>query len=142
MIKRAFDKAPPSLSQFLKFGMVGTLGFVIDTTVLYSCMLFLSMGPYSGRVVSFLVAVTATWFCNRHFTFKDTKGIDALHVQWSKFFIVCLGGFVFNYGSYAYLIAHNDYVAAFPVIGVAVGSLVGMFFNFFSAKHVVFRPRG
>ncbi len=125
--------------QFLKFGMVGTLGFIVDTAVLYFCIYMLSMGPYAGRVISFLIAVTVTWVCNRTYTFKDRKKTDRLHIEWSKFFVACLGGFFFNYGSYALLITHSSIVALYPIIGVAVGSLTGMFFNYFTAKHFVFR---
>lgn len=139
MIKLLLKHTPTPLIQFIKFGMVGTLGFLVDAGILYGCMFLFGMGPYSGRVVSFLTGVTVTWLCNRNFTFHDKKNNDALHVQWSKFFVVCLGGFVFNYGSYALLIANSPLVEAHPILGVAVGSLIGMFFNFFAAKHLVFR---
>lgn len=139
MIKCILTDLPAPITQFFKFGVVGTLGFIVDAGVLYGCMLLLGMGPYAGRVVSFLAGVTITWFCNRHFTFKSSQRADSLHLQWSKFFVVCLGGFVFNYGAYALLVTHSPLVAIYPVIGVAVGSLTGMFFNFFAAKHMVFK---
>lgn len=126
------------LKQFIKFGIVGTLGFIIDAGILTFCMKILSMGPYSGRVVSFCIGVTATWFCNRHFTFKDSPK-NAPHKELPKFAIVCLGGFVFNYGTYATLIATTPLVGTYPILGVAAGSLAGMFFNFFAAKKLVFK---
>ena len=125
------------LYQFIKFGIVGTLGFVVDAGVLALCMKFLDMDPYSGRVVSFLIAVTVTWFCNRHFTFKDSPKTSA-SIQFTKFAITCLGGFIFNYGTYALLITTAPLIATYPTLGVAAGSLVGMFFNFFAAKKIVF----
>lgn len=124
--------------QFLKFGVVGVIGFVVDAGVLKLCMSLLDMGPYSGRVVSFLVAVTTTWICNRVFTFRG-QGRDAAHVQWAKFSVVCIGGFVLNYGTYALLIATQPLVTEYPVLGVAAGSIAGMFFNFFASRNLVFR---
>jgi putative flippase GtrA len=130
---------PLPLRQFLKFGIVGGIGFVVDAGVLYACMKGLDMGPYTGRIVSFIAAASSTWFCNRHFTFKDSKGDDKLHVQWLKFLVVSMGGFVFNYGAYAALIWGSPLVAAYPVLGVAAGSIAGMFFNFFVSRKLVFR---
>ncbi|MDD2326551.1 MAG: GtrA family protein [Alphaproteobacteria bacterium] len=129
----------PLFSQFFKFGLVGVLGFLVDTGVLYACMIFLDMGPYSGRAVSFLVGASSTWICNRCFTFKGCGNNDPVHVQWMKFLVVCAGGFVFNYGTYAFMIAHVPLVAAHPVLGVAAGSIAGMFFNFFGSRRIVFR---
>jgi len=129
---------PKDFQQFIKFGIVGVLGFIVDAGVLALCMNFLGMGPYSGRVVSFIVAVSVTWICNRHFTFKDSPRASA-HIQLIKFSVVCLGGFTFNYGTYAALIANIPLVATWPTLGVAAGSLAGMFFNFFASKKVVFK---
>ena len=124
--------------QFFKFGLVGAFGFLVDAGVLKLCMAGLGMGPYGGRVVSFVAAVTATWICNRYFTFRG-QGSGSARAQWVRFVFVCAGGFVFNYGTYAFLIATQPLVAEYPVLGVAAGSLTGMFFNFFAARRVVFR---
>lgn len=129
---------PLFMAQFIKFGLVGTLGFLVDTAVLYGCM-EVGTGPYGGRAISFVVAASVTWFCNRHFTFKDRKGRESARKQWAKFFVVAMGGFCFNYGTYAVLIAWVPLVAIYPVLGVAAGSIAGLFFNFFASKRVVFR---
>lgn len=138
LIDSITSRLPHGLIQFLKFGIVGGIGFLVDTGVLYTCMYLLGMGPYSGRVVSFIVAASTTWICNRLFTFKGHESDDAAHVQWAKFVVVSMGGFVFNYGAYALLIATIPLVHEHPVIGVAAGSIAGMFFNFFVSKKVVF----
>ena len=96
------------------------------------------MGPYAGRLVSFFVAASVTWICNRLFTFRGQGGGHA-GVQWAKFLIVSAGGFVLNYGTYAVLIATVPMVHAHPALGVAAGSIAGMFFNFFAARTVVFK---
>lgn len=128
----------PVITQFLKFGIVGGVGFLVDVGALKLCMSVFGMGPYDGRVISFLAAVSITWLCNRHFTFRG-QGTGSAHAQWLRFLVVCAGGFVFNYGAYAALIATQPLVAEHPVIGVAAGSVAGMFFNFFMSKRVVFR---
>lgn len=129
---------PLSVRQFLKFGMVGGVGFVVDAGALWLCMTQLGLGPYSGRVISFIAAATTTWFCNRVFTFRG-QGTGALHRQWLKFVLVSIGGFAFNYGAYYLLMETQPLVREYPTLGVAAGSLAGMFFNFFVARRVVFR---
>jgi len=39
------------LVQFLKFGVVGVIGFIVDVGVLTFCMHVFGMGPYGGRLV-------------------------------------------------------------------------------------------
>lgn len=134
----ALTYLPSGIRQFVKFGMVGGVGFVVDAGVLWFCMTLLGLGPYSGRVVSFIAAATTTWFCNRVFTFRG-QGTGALHKQWLKFVLVSIGGFTFNYGAYYILMETQPLVREYPTLGVAAGSLAGMFFNFFVARRVVFK---
>ncbi|HUY68110.1 MAG TPA: GtrA family protein [Alphaproteobacteria bacterium] len=125
-------------SQFVKFGIVGAAGFLVDVAVLMFCMKIFGMGPYGGRLISFFVAATMTWIGNRLFTFRGLGGGKA-HIQWAKFVSVSGGGFVLNYGAYAALVASVPLVHAHPPLGVAAGSIAGMFFNFFMARRHVFR---
>lgn len=121
--------------RFTRFAAVGTLGFLVDTAVLYT-LLGVGAGLYSGRAGSFLMAVTFTWAMNRILTFRDTD--PRLIRQWGTFAIVnSLGGAV-NYGVYAALVAAIGFVAAWPVLGVAAGSLAGMVINFLLSRHLVF----
>jgi putative flippase GtrA len=122
--------------QFLRFGVVGTVGFVVDTAVLYAG-LWLGLGLYSGRAVSYLAAATTTWALNRAWTFRGQGGGAAVR-QWALFVLVNLIGFAFNYGTYAVLVGNVAQVAAHPVIGVAAGSLAGMVGNFVLSRRFVF----
>ena len=124
--------------QFLKFGIVGVIGFIVDVAVLMFATRVLGMGPYAGRVLSFVIAASTTWLCNRLFTFRG-QGSGHAGMQWARFVTVSAGGFVLNYGTYAALIASVPFVHAHLVLGVAAGSIAGMFFNFFFARKVVFR---
>jgi putative flippase GtrA len=123
--------------QFLRFGVVGVVGFVVDTAVLYAG-LALGLGLYGGRAVSYLAAATTTWACNRAWTFRDQGSAPAMR-QWAVFLVVNLVGFAFNYGTYAVLVAGLPLVAAHPVLGVAAGALAGMVGNFVLSRRYVFR---
>jgi len=126
------------IAQLFKFGLVGVVGYVVDVGVLTFCMRELGMGPYTGRLFSFVAGASSTWICNRLFTFRG-QGKGHFGVQWAKFLGVSAGGFTLNYGTYALLIATMPLVHKYPPLGVAAGSLAGMFFNFFASRRLVFR---
>ncbi|HWX51363.1 MAG TPA: GtrA family protein [Roseomonas sp.] len=125
------------LGQMLRFGVVGTVGFVVDTATLYAA-LALGAGLYAGRVLSYVVAATSNWALNRAWTFRDARR-DAAGRQWLLFLAVNLVGFAVNYGTYAALVSLVPLVAAHPVLGVAAGSLAGMASNFLLSRRLVFR---
>jgi putative flippase GtrA len=129
------------LLQFLRFGVVGTVGFIVDTAVLYAG-LALGLGLYSGRALSYLAAATTTWALNRAWTFRDAGPARPPARQWALFLLVNLVGFAFNYGTYALLIAFVPAVAAAPVIGVAAGALAGLAGNFILSRRFVFAASG
>ena len=61
--------------------------------------------------------------------------------QWSQYLFAMTGGFAVNYGAYALLVYRHELVREWPVIGVAVGSLLGLVVNFLSSRFWVFRHR-
>jgi putative flippase GtrA len=125
-----------TLGQFLRFSAIGTAGVVVDAGVLHVAMHGAGLDHYSGRVVSWLAAATFTWAMNRWFTFSD--GRPPLR-QWATFLAANSVGGVVNYAVYAALVAFSPLVSAYPVIGVAGGSIAGLAFNFSASKWVVFR---
>ncbi len=124
------------LVQFLMFGTVGTLGFLVDTAVVYA--LRHSLGLYGAGMASYSVAATVTWVLNRIWTFRG-QGSGRAHHQWARFLAVNLGGFVLNRGTYAALVTFVPLCAAQPVYAVAAGAIAGMFLNFCLSRSMVFR---
>lgn len=128
-------------AQFLRFGVVGTIGFLVDTTVLLTAVA-LGAGPYAGRVLSYLVAASTTWALNRAWTFRARAGAADPRRQWALFVALNLGGFVANYGTYLLV---TTWLGTEPwqlVVGVAAGALAGMTINFTVARQIIFRPAG
>lgn len=126
--------------EVLRFGVVGTVGFVVDAAVL-TLAIAAGLGPWYGRAVSYLVGATTTFALNRAWTFRGAPR-GGLVRQWALFLLVNLLGFACNYATYAALIALVPLVAAHPVLGVAAGSLAGMVGNFIMSRRFVFRPGG
>jgi putative flippase GtrA len=125
-----------SVLQFFRFGVVGTIGFLVDTSVLYAG-LAVGFGLYWGRALSYVVAATATWALNRAWTFRGQSSAPPLQ-QWAAFLLICLVGFAFNYGAYVVLVATVPFAAQHPVVGVAAGALAGMIGNFLLSRRFVF----
>ncbi|MGE0416193.1 MAG: GtrA family protein [Acetobacteraceae bacterium] len=124
------------LAQFIRFGTVGTFGFVLDTASVY--LLRGSLGLYGAGVVAYLVAATGNWLVNRVWTFRG-QGSGPMHRQWARFLMVNLVGFVLNRGTYAALVTWLPAAAAEPVIATAAGAIAGMFVNFHLSRRMVFR---
>lgn len=127
----------PLPAQFLRFSIVGTLGFVVDSLVLVLLLSTTGLGFFSGRLASFLAAATVTWLCNRHFTFRDSGSPRRVR-QWARFVLVNSGGGLINYGVYSVLIMTSELSRTWPVLAVAAGSLAGLAVNFAASRHLVF----
>lgn len=123
-------------TQFFRFAIVGTLGFVADVSVLFALMQ-LGAGPFMGRLVSFLCAVWVTWFLNRRFTFGSGRPSGAAEPL--KYLLAMTIGGIANYLSYSLVVVLFPGQPLAPLAGVAVGSVAGMGLNFLSAKLWVFR---
>ena len=129
---------PDLLGQLIRFSIIGVIGFVVDASALYAVIYGLGADPYTGRVISFLCAATATWWLNRRFTFPDARD-SAAHRQWAIFVAFMVVGAAFNYGAYAAVVFYGPAHALTPLAGVAVGSLAGLAVNFTTSKLFVFR---
>lgn len=124
--------------QFGKFGLVGVVGLVVDVLVVSLCVRVIELDVYSSRVVSYLCAATTTWALNRVFTFRDAAR-DGILRQWATFLAANAVGGLVNYGVYSGLVASTALFHAWPEAATAIGSLAGMFFNFFASKKLVFK---
>lgn len=126
--------------QFLRFALVGVLGFIIDAGTLAIAVQIFHVGLYLGRTLSFLVAVTATWALNRNFAFRHAASIGRI-AEWLRYLCSNAVGGAVNVGSYAWLVHQSAQARGHPTLAVAFGSLAGMLVNFTLMKLFVFRSR-
>ncbi|AQH00334.1 polysaccharide synthesis protein GtrA [Burkholderia sp. KK1] len=124
-------------SQFIRFGVAGAIGFLVDAGVLYAA-LALDAGPHVGRVVSFLSAAFVTWRINRRLTFTADTGRSAWR-EWIEYLLAMSAGGAVNYLAYAIALRLLHDGAYRPGAAVAIGSLAGMCVNFTAAKFWAFR---
>src|SRR5690242_15395638 len=114
------------LVQFMKFGTVGTVGWMADTATVYS--LRHSLGLYGAGAAAYLVGASTTWLFNRIWTFRGL-GAGSVHRQWVRFLMVNLVGFTLNRGTYAILVTYVPLCAREPVFATAARAIAGMFMN-------------
>lgn len=125
--------------QFTRFAIVGVAGFLVDSAVLYVCLYALDLGIYGGRLVSYLLAATTTWFLNRQLTFRHSCRRAPL-AQWTRFLVTNAVGGAVNYATYVAVMTLGPGSALLPLLGVAAGALAGLGFNFTASRRYVFRP--
>ena len=136
MIRRSVTD--PRVTEFLRFAAVGVVGLFADMAALTFALEVVHLDVYSGRVFSYLIAATTTWALNRRFTFTQADQ-SAPWRQWIKFLGANAIGGAVNYAVYAAIVSFTAVGAAWPQIGVAAGSVAGLFFNYAVNKFWVFR---
>jgi putative flippase GtrA len=136
--------------QFATFALIGVGGLFVDMASLAAALHLLGLDPYGGRVFSYLMAATFTWYMNRQFTFTGVSRRGAIR-QWARFLAANAVGAVVNYGVYVLVLKVGPWVIAgiglwpegltalLPYAGVAAGSVSGLVFNFVLSKKLVFR---
>ena len=124
------------IAQFLRFGTVGGIGFLVDTGTVYGLRHIL--GLYGAGLIAYVVAATGNWALNRIWTFRG-RGSGPAYRQWAMFMVTNLAGFVLNRGAYVLLITFVAAATRQPVIATAAGSIAGMFANFSLSRRLVFR---
>jgi putative flippase GtrA len=139
-LKRLYDGLPEGQRQFLKFGFVGGIGFLIDAGTFLLLTDHLGFGLVTGRIVSSLVfGMTGTWLLNRHLTFRGHRGGSVLG-QYLRFAMANIIGNLLNIGTHALLVENIALFHRIPLLGIVAGTAVGLVFNFTGSKYFVFRP--
>jgi putative flippase GtrA len=124
------------VAQFLRFGVVGVVGLVVDTITVYG--LRHSLGLYGAGLVAYVTAASGNWMLNRIWTFRG-RGSGSARRQWGLFMATNLVGFVLNRGTYAILVTFVAAAANQPVIATTAGAAAGMLVNFDLSRRLVFR---
>lgn len=137
-LARLHDRHGPLFRQFLQFGVVGTVGFLVDNAFVYTAHFVFGLGLILAGLLSFFVAATGNWFLNRSWTFKGAS-TGRLHHEWLRYLGTNAIGFVLNRGVYIALIATTAICVAHPVLALAAGSVAGLGVNFVMSRRVVFR---
>ncbi|NNF52668.1 MAG: GtrA family protein [Gammaproteobacteria bacterium] len=123
-----------------KFIGIGSIGFLIDASILTLLVNAGGMGVVKARAISFAFAVTATWYLNRKWTFtvseRASKGSE-----YARYLAVQTIGAAINLAVYLVVLHIYPVLAGIPVIPLAMGSAVALAFNFIASRYWVFKER-
>jgi putative flippase GtrA len=124
-------------STFLKFGLVGAVGFIVDAGVLQALVSLAGWGPVGARAVAIPVAVFATWRLNRSITFRQYDGPAWRSLL--RYVAVSAGGAAVNFLVYTLLVLASSAMAERPLVPLAIASIVALIVNYLGSKHFAFR---
>lgn len=119
------------------FAVSGGIGFLIDVSVYYLTSLLVSY--YIARLISFISAVLFTWWFNRNVTFNDVIKNSNIIIEFFKYLSSMIVGGLLNYITFILSMNTFDMVKLYPIIGIALGSIVGMFINFILSRFIVYK---
>lgn len=123
----------PALSRFL---LVGAVGFGIDGGLL-SWLLGQGWTVVQARGVSFLAAVSATWWLNRTWTFQAAQK-SAARREYLLYFTTQVVGALINLLVFFVLVHAFEVLQHMPLIPLAAGAVIAIAFNFSISRLVVF----
>ena len=123
------------MQRFLRFCVVGVLGFVIDASI--TTLLSAEFQPFVARVPAFLLASIATYNLNRVWSFGHAEG-SSWRGYWAYIFTTSVGALI-NYAIFMVVVIAGGASTGVIVTGVALGALGGLAFNYAAASRVVFR---
>ena len=82
------------LHKFIKFGVVGFSGLIIDFVVTYLCKEKLKIHKLLSNAIGFCIAATNNYVLNRIWTFQSVN--DKIGVEFAEFFGVSIIGLGIN----------------------------------------------
>ncbi|HSR46574.1 MAG TPA: GtrA family protein [Anaerolineales bacterium] len=94
---------PKELTRFLKFSVVGAIGFVIDFGTFNLLHGRAGVAEIPASVVSFLAAVTSNFLWNRYWTYPDSR-TKSVRRQAIQFGVVSLAGLAIRTPAFALLL--------------------------------------
>ncbi len=136
------------LMQFVRFGLVGAVGFVVNLAI-FNLLIFtvfeqsrIHEGPLFANIIATAVAIVVNWIGNRFWTFREHRGRQLLR-EGVEFAVVSLGGLLIGLGCLwvsHYALGFTSKLAdniSSNVIGLGLGTL----FRFALYRFWVFSPR-
>lgn len=142
-----FTRSHSQTAQFLRFAAVGTKISLIDAGGVYLLPWLFGINLYLARAVSLGAALFVGYLLNRYFTFRRCRR-GGFFRQMAGHYAVHLSGGLLNYGVFVLIVDHGQGIfgetlppVLLPLLGLWIGGVVGLVFNFFFSRMFVFRNR-
>ena len=132
-----YEHKKPWLSKYLKFSVIGGIGALINTAVLWVAKEGFSVYYLWAAVLAFCVASTSNYLMNRHWTFRSKSGIPG---QYMQFLLVSVCGLLLNLailkgiveGAMPALGIQEDRASIYLVVANLIAIFIVSIFNFFA----------
>jgi putative flippase GtrA len=112
---------------FIKFGVVGFIGLIIDFSITYVLKEFLKINRYISNSIGFLVAASSNYFLNRVWTFNSDN--PEIFFEYTSFLIISIVGLVINnFFLYLFEKRFNFYLS--KLFAIAVTTIWNFFANY------------
>lgn len=129
------------IAKFVKFGVVGASGVVVDEGILWLLNSGLGAPALLSKTVGFVCAATSNYFLNRIWTFRSQE--KRVGVEYVKFFGVSVVGLGINLLTLHLLMrAFPDWDGGWRLLILNLGAIaVGTLWNFFGNLMFTFRTK-
>ena len=134
-------------SRFLKFAVVGTIGFGVDFGVFNLFRNLVGLPAEVSSVISFIAAVFSNFFWNRHWTYPESRS-KPLAGQLAQFALVNVAGLLIRTIIFILItkpLVHLFETVPFPIpleprllgenLALATVVIIVMFWNFFVNRY-------
>ncbi|MEV4562611.1 GtrA family protein [Nonomuraea sp. NPDC049419] len=136
--KRLYERFASLVHELAKFGSIGAVAFVLDTSLLNLCNVVVGLGPLTSKVVATTISTTFAYLGNRFWTFRHREQ-SGLGREYFLFFL--LNGIALLFGMLTigfttYTLGLHDTLSfnIANIVGVGLGTL----FRYWSYKKWVF----
>ncbi len=120
---------------FVKYGIVGVLGLLVDMGVFYIMNKKLNINYVFSNIISSSLAVIHNFVLNSYFTFKMT---DKKLNRFFRFYLIALGGMVISTGL---LVLFIDILGIENMLAKFISILLVAFIQYFLNKNFTFRSK-
>ncbi|HHJ52888.1 MAG TPA: GtrA family protein [Caldithrix abyssi] len=126
--------------RFIKFGVIGATGIVVNTSVLWILHEWLGLAVFLASPLAIGLAIFNNFTWNDRFTWKenrDRRKYTYWHRLWKYYLSASLGGAI----NYVSLLVLTEFFSFNYLIANLSGILLGMVSNFSLSEWWVFRSR-
>lgn len=143
-VRRRLLSAHPRAA-FFRFACVGVAMALVDISLLYLLKDQTGFNSYTARLFSYASGLMVGYVLNRNFTFHHVDNDRHVVDEFVRFISVHATGGLLNLGIYSLVVFLAEraqltpfWEAVMPLLGVWLGGVVGMCFNFLLSRKVVF----
>ncbi|MCK4464064.1 MAG: GtrA family protein [Candidatus Omnitrophica bacterium] len=137
-VKRLYEYKFKTLSEFIRFSLIGCSGMFIDLSFTYIAKDICLLPFYFARAIGFIFALTSNFLLNRRFTFANAREGN-IAKQYMSFFVISILGFSINWLISVYLYHTLPFFNSHYLIASFLGILGGLTVNFTGNKFITFK---